>query len=53
MVEPQLGLLAGLFALLAAVEAAWAHAAEVACHDGLHHFAGTLELLEELVHFRD
>ena len=43
---------AGLPALLAAVEGAWAHhASEVACHDGLHHLACTLKLLEKLVYF--
>ena len=44
--------LTGLFAFLAAVEAAWAHSSEVACHHCLHHLAGTLELLEKLVYFR-
>lgn len=39
--------------LSAAFHCSLHHAAHVGAHDGLHHLAGTFELLYELVHFGD
>ena len=39
--------------LSAATHCGLHHVAHVGSHDGLHHFAGALELLEELVHLRE